>query len=163
WARLDLEQGYDRLEVELSADAGQSWQPLASLTGSSKWSPYDISLARHTGETIQLRFRFHSDVTVGLDGVWLDDIRLCGDTLVPSASNTATATTAAAPPPPLPPANLQARLIRGARAHLTWTPGAVGADTQVVERKIGDGDYRAIEVLPAAAAVYDDTDLGPAT
>lgn len=86
WARTDLEEGYDFLRVELSADGGVSWVRLRSLTGLQDPRFYQVSLAEYTGKRVKVRFRLVSDTEVQQNGVWIDDIRISGEAFTPYPS-----------------------------------------------------------------------------
>jgi subtilisin family serine protease len=75
--KCSLENGYDYLYVEGSADGGGSWLPLAQLTGSTgaSWSTVNVKLPDGLVKSgLQVRFRLKSDPSVNDDGVHLDDV-----------------------------------------------------------------------------------------
>jgi subtilisin family serine protease len=81
WARTDLEDRWDFLNIEASGDDGATWQLLLRLTGTSGWTPHSLNLYDYLGGTVRVRFRLITDLSGTADGVWLDDIRICGERL----------------------------------------------------------------------------------
>ncbi len=77
FAKIDLEDGFDFLTVEVSKDGGATWEPQSlTLTGHSDWAYYTLPLTAYAGQTIKVRFRLTSDSSVTYDGVYLDDIAI---------------------------------------------------------------------------------------
>lgn len=75
WARADLEFYFDYLNVDISNDAGASWQTITSLTGySTSWYLYSYSIPVDY-RTSQFRFRFRLITYFNTgDGVYIDDV-----------------------------------------------------------------------------------------
>jgi hypothetical protein len=96
WYRIegaDAEVGF----VEVSADGGDSWTPLAGTTTdgapltsddsglgqgiqgiSMGWKPAVFDLSAYAGQTVMLRFRFHAPGMTYMKGWAIDDIELSG-------------------------------------------------------------------------------------
>lgn len=84
FARTSLEYGYDFVYPEVSTDGGVGWKRLPlTLTGEAEWAEYRVSLSRYFGESVKVRFHLLTDTAGEEDGIWLDDIRICGERLVP--------------------------------------------------------------------------------
>lgn len=64
--QYDMENGWDYLYVEISADGGQSWTLLSSYTGSTYLAYLVLTndLSAWAGQSVRVRFRFQSDVSV---------------------------------------------------------------------------------------------------
>lgn len=71
-ARVELEEGYDFLDVEMSED-GVNWELIEWWTGSTD-GDFGHSAIDVPDRDIHLRFRLTSDDSVEYDGVHLDDI-----------------------------------------------------------------------------------------
>jgi len=152
WMRLDLEPGYDTLEVQLTADDGETWEPLARYTGGRDWAHYELPLDRFFGENIRIRFQLNADITVNAAGAWVDDIRICGEPLAPFQ--------ATAPPAPT---NLQATAVSAAQINLTWASESATVTGFRVERSEAGGSFLPIAFVPGEARAYADRGLRPAT
>ncbi len=93
-AAYDVEAGYDFLYVEVSPDAGASWQTVASYTDTSgsypAYLPVSLSLAGFSGKDVLLRFRYATDGYVLGDGPFLDEIvvKSGGQVLLADNANT---------------------------------------------------------------------------
>ena len=75
WTRVELEDTWDFLYVEGSADNGETWRTLMALSGTAAWHEERIGLAPLAGtRELRLRFRFFSDGAVNAAGCWVDDI-----------------------------------------------------------------------------------------
>ncbi len=88
WARTSLEPtpNRDYVYVEVSTDGGRTWplsQRLRTLTGRTAWTRYALPLNAYAGRTVKVRFRLSTNTTVQDDGVWVDDIRIATEELVP--------------------------------------------------------------------------------
>ena len=88
WQRYDSDLAGDGLNVEISADGGNTWAPLNPVGGypnGDRWSGTqatfslaEVPLTGYSGQ-VQIGFRFRSNPpTEGL-GWWLDDIVIAGD------------------------------------------------------------------------------------
>jgi uncharacterized repeat protein (TIGR01451 family) len=100
WHYFDTESAYDGAVVEISTDGGISWSDLGEFMTQNPYNntldPFStgignrkafsgssggfiqtiISLTGFAGTTAQIRFRFTSDMVVGSDGWYIDDIVL---------------------------------------------------------------------------------------
>ncbi|MFD9358430.1 immune inhibitor A domain-containing protein [Streptomyces sp. NPDC060031] len=84
----DIEQDFDYLTVEASADGGTIWTPLPGtvngtaiapkgVTGTSAgWARLSVPLDRFAGTNVQLRLRVTSDSNTHGKGVTFDDVRI---------------------------------------------------------------------------------------
>jgi hypothetical protein len=93
--RHDIEEGWDKGEVQLSDDGGQTWErlemdyPLTCThasdacgwpTGdyfsgeSSIWTEYQVDLAAWSGQSVTIRWILSSDTSANGGGWWIDDI-----------------------------------------------------------------------------------------
>jgi bacillopeptidase F len=77
----ELESGYDYGIVEVSADGGSSWTPIASYDGfqTGSWQRVELAVPGldNTAEA-RIRFRLDSDVWITEDGWHIDDIMIRG-------------------------------------------------------------------------------------
>jgi hypothetical protein len=90
-AKWEIETGYDYVQVQVSADDGESWSPLEgqyTKTGTSyqqdgepvydgfqtDWITEEIALTAFLGEKILIRFVFESDQNTTEDGFYFDDL-----------------------------------------------------------------------------------------
>jgi hypothetical protein len=80
-----LESGYDYAYVEVSADGGPPWIPVATYNGfASSWQPVTLDLALLDGApSARIRFRIDTDGSVTEDGWHIDDIVLRGGETIP--------------------------------------------------------------------------------
>ncbi len=77
WHRYDIENGFDRGEVEISVNNGVTWQRLRSFTGIARnWQREMISLDAYRGQTIRVRFRLVTNAFGVRDGWYIDDVAL---------------------------------------------------------------------------------------
>ncbi|MEI7499170.1 MAG: M14 family zinc carboxypeptidase [Bacteroidota bacterium] len=91
WAKWDIEEGYDYVQVKISTDGGSTWTALAGnythpatswqvqgepvYTGTqSSWVMENIDLTPYSGNTIKLGFTLVSDDKVTGDGFYFDDV-----------------------------------------------------------------------------------------
>ncbi len=75
----DIEEGYDYLFGEVSADGGSTWKDAgAPIDGSSDgaWVDKSWDLTPYAGQSVLFRFRYNTDGGVHLDGPFLDNIAL---------------------------------------------------------------------------------------
>ena len=90
WAWYDIEEGYDYLylEVRSSNSTGpDAWEqvnwaehPDGGIDGSSSdWEQISYNLSAYTGQELDVRFRYQTDVGVHYAGPFLDDIKLIED------------------------------------------------------------------------------------
>jgi len=98
WVWYDLEQDYDYLYVEASADGGKTWAILTTPSGTAynptgnsygwgytgwsggmeggEWIQESVDLSPYTGQEILLRFEYVTDAAVHEDGLLLDDVSI---------------------------------------------------------------------------------------
>jgi len=98
WVWYDIEQGWDYLYLEISADGGQSWQILETPSGTDEdqsgnsygwaytgfsgggsepaWIQESVDLSDFAGEQVMLRFEYITDAAVNGDGLLLDDVAI---------------------------------------------------------------------------------------
>ncbi len=93
-AKHDLENNYDKVNVEVSDD-GQNWARPLSLTGESGWATHQVDLSAYDGKDVQVRFNLTSDASVNRDGFSLDNVLVAGKSTPPPAQQ---------PPAQQPPA-----------------------------------------------------------
>ncbi len=110
------------------------------FSGTIVWSEATMNLSAYSGD-VQIRFHFGSDNGGGMEGWYVDDVRV----MLVAGNN--------------PPENLQAQIV-GAETHLTWESPASGAVASTLE---GYNIYRngsKIDSLIEALTYEDDmTDL----
>jgi hypothetical protein len=77
WTRYYIETGYDFMYLEISTD-GQEWEQLDSYTGvMNTWVQRAYVLDDYIGKSsVNIRFRFSSDVYVEADGMYIDDFEV---------------------------------------------------------------------------------------
>ncbi len=92
-AKWAIEQNYDYVQLQLSADEGGSWAPLCgryTTDGNGgfqpeeplyqgvqgAWVEEEIDLTEYLGESIALRFVLRSDNFIQLDGFYFDDLEV---------------------------------------------------------------------------------------
>ncbi len=92
-AKWEIEAGYDYVQVQVSADEGETWEPLPgqyTSTGTDyqqegepvydgmqpDWVHEEINLEEYLGEQIFIRFVFESDGGVTEDGYYFDDLEV---------------------------------------------------------------------------------------
>ncbi len=78
WQRYVTEATYDFCHVEVSTDAGASWNEVAIYDGSQpSWQQVTLSLPQlDNAATARVRFRLSTDVSEQRDGWYVDDIAL---------------------------------------------------------------------------------------
>jgi immune inhibitor A len=94
--RYDIETDWDYAYVVVSTNGGSSWTPVATnlstntnpngqnfgngITGSSggNWVDLTASLAAYGGQTVQLGFRYWTDIAVAEPGISIDNIQISG-------------------------------------------------------------------------------------
>ncbi len=90
WAKWEIEQGYDYVQLQISTNGGSSWnaldgkytvignenqavgEPLYDGTQST-WVQEEINLSDYIGDAVKFRFRLKSDWSVNGDGFYFDD------------------------------------------------------------------------------------------
>ena len=96
WVRMQVEDTWDFLYVEVSPDNGSTWRTLRALSGSSAWHEERVDLAAvEGGSNVRVRFRFSSDASVHDDGCWVDDVVIArlGSAVTDAAGHYALTTT----------------------------------------------------------------------
>ena len=73
WNRRLLAADQDRLHVEYSADCA-TWTTARSLAGPSGWLPVSATLPTGGAPQLWFRLRLHSDASVQMDGVFVDEL-----------------------------------------------------------------------------------------
>lgn len=101
WTIWDVELGWDGGVIELSSDGGTNWSRLTpdggypgtitqggTLCGIAQgsgaftgvghltWTPYQVDLSAHAGETVELRWLYRTDQAQTGEGWYVDDIAL---------------------------------------------------------------------------------------
>ncbi len=94
WAKWDVEAGWDYVQLEISDDGGNSWEPQCgkfTTTGSSQqegaegepvydghssWVLEEIDLSGYLDSEILIRFKLVSDGAVEEDGFYFDDLKI---------------------------------------------------------------------------------------
>ena len=98
WAWYDIEEGYDYLYLEVrpgNSTDPDDWQqvnsaehPDGGIDGSSSdWEQISYNLSAFTGQELDVRFRYQTDVGVHYAGPFLDDIKLVEDGEVTYSTN----------------------------------------------------------------------------
>ncbi|MBI3911134.1 MAG: S8 family serine peptidase [Armatimonadetes bacterium] len=152
WATIDVEQGWDYLHVEVSTDDGASWRRLSSRTGTTRGIFYNLPLTAFLGQNVKVRFRLVTDTSVTQDGVWLDDIRIGGETLFPLSANG-----------PAPPSSLSVTGASGAQIDLSWTDNSNNEAGFEIERQTAGEAFSVVASVGPGVTTYSDTDLNPNT
>ncbi|MEO6902417.1 MAG: M14 family zinc carboxypeptidase [Bacteroidia bacterium] len=89
WAKWDVEENYDYVEIQASADSGKTWTPLCGkystlgtkdqdinqpvYDGQMNWVQEEISLQDYLGGKVWFRFVLKSDAQNVFDGFYFDD------------------------------------------------------------------------------------------
>ncbi len=93
WAWYDVEEDYDYVTVEVSADGGAQWQMLPTPSGtdanphgnnpgwghtgqSDGWMQETVDLSAHAGSEVLVRFAYLTDEAVAGAGFALDDVAI---------------------------------------------------------------------------------------
>jgi hypothetical protein len=103
WSKYDIEEGWDKGELQISNDGGAAWNRVPMtypgtsthdndecglgegtfFTGTQPtFTLFSANLAAWAGQTVALRWEFSSDVYIEADGWWIDDISIT-DVAVP--------------------------------------------------------------------------------
>lgn len=81
WHHYELENGFDYAYVEVNAGSG--WNVVSTFNGTlgdlGIFTFRSINLASYVGQTIQLRFRLDTDISVVRDGWVIDDVVVRAD------------------------------------------------------------------------------------
>jgi subtilisin family serine protease/fibronectin type 3 domain-containing protein len=152
--KTDLEDGYDSLGVEISKDDGDTWAEVKTFTGVTDWRLQDVPVNEYWGESVRVRFRLNTDKDTSQQGVWVDDIQLAGDRLVPIGEATA---------PPTAPDTLVATASSSNKIDLTWRDRSDTETGFKLERKVGTGEYGSPIALAANRVSYSDTTVAQNT
>ncbi len=110
WAKWSIENDYDYVQVQASADNGNSWTPLCGKYTNpgtnnqdpnqplydgiqTTWVKEEISLDNYIGMPILIRFELQSDFFVTDDGFYFDDltVQIVSDSLTGVSTVSATA------------------------------------------------------------------------
>ncbi|GAB3415102.1 immune inhibitor A domain-containing protein [Flindersiella endophytica] len=81
-AWYDIEEDFDFLYAEASADGGTTWERVGDpVTGSSNgaWADLTYDLSKYAGKQILFRFRYTTDGGVHLAGPMLDNVAIVAD------------------------------------------------------------------------------------
>ena len=82
WTKYSLEEGWDSVHLQVSADSGATWTDLKAYTGNvTDWTHEVIDLGAYAGKVIRIRFVLISDALVNEDGMYVDDITIYGSTI----------------------------------------------------------------------------------
>ena len=90
WAKWEIEQGWDYVQIEISTNGGSGWTPLSgkyTVTGNgyqaegepvydgfqTNWIEEEIDLSDFIGNMVTFRFKLKTDVGVTEDGFYFDD------------------------------------------------------------------------------------------
>ncbi|MDX1600087.1 MAG: immune inhibitor A [Anaerolineales bacterium] len=98
WVWYDIEEGWDYLYVEASADGGDNWEILRTPSGTdedpsgnsygwaytaksgggdeARWIEESVDLSDYVGGEVLVRFEYVTDAAVNGEGLLLDDVRL---------------------------------------------------------------------------------------
>jgi immune inhibitor A len=98
WLWYDIEENWDYVYLEASADGGQTWKILTTPSGTGtnptgnsygwgytgfsggveggKWIQEKVDLAAYAGQQVELRFEYITDAAVNGDGLLLDDFSI---------------------------------------------------------------------------------------
>lgn len=79
WLQYDIEQDYDWLFVEASADNGATWTELGKYGGKTDWTQKTYDLSAFAGKQVQLRFRYLTDGGLHYAGPFVDDVTVTAD------------------------------------------------------------------------------------
>lgn len=112
WSKYEIENGYDKGQVEITTDGGLTWTRVAAnypttstrtgdtcglpsgqkyFTGTNlTWASYQASLAAWSNQTVMLRWRLSTDVSGNGQGWWVDDITV-SNVLLPGSCTTGAA------------------------------------------------------------------------
>ena len=96
WVRVELEDTWDFLYVEASADNGVTWSTLMGMSGNAAWHEELISLSAFAGtNNLRVRFRLSSDGAANAAGCWIDDVVIArlGSTVTGASGNFAVTST----------------------------------------------------------------------
>jgi len=149
-ARLDLEADYDFFCVEVSADDGTTWQRQSlMLTGTINWNTYRVSLAPFYGQTVRVRFHLMADSMYQQDGVWLDNITIGGDRLVPVTVG----------PEPNAPSDLSVTPVSKSELRLTWRDNSGDETGFRIDRLGANGSFTTLHTTEAGVVEFTDSDL----
>ncbi|MGH3712960.1 MAG: immune inhibitor A domain-containing protein [Micromonosporaceae bacterium] len=81
-AWYEIEEGYDYLYAEVSADGGNTWEAVGQPvdgTSNGQWTDVSYDLSAYKGTSVKFRYRYQSDGGVHLAGAFLDDLSLVVD------------------------------------------------------------------------------------
>jgi bacillopeptidase F len=85
---------YDYGQVQISTDDGATWTNITPVTGGKygkrlqTWQNVEITLAAYAGQTVKIRFFFHSDSSSSYAGWYVDDVYVVNNiTSVPTQAH----------------------------------------------------------------------------
>jgi len=84
WQQITPEGGYDHLYARMTTPPGPFPNETPCFSGSHEWEQVEFDLSGYSG-TAQLRFRFGTDAQYEGEGWYIDDVRVNGFLLNPSA------------------------------------------------------------------------------
>lgn len=145
-----LEEGYDSLFVEATRDGGFTWErlPVAYTGANNIWDAETVSLGSFYGSSIRVRFRLVSDNIVHHDGVWLDDVRICGSPLQPISG----------PPVPAAPSGFTAVATGQTAVHLNWSDNSSDEEGFRLDRRLGStGAWSTLATTAADVTSWEDS------
>jgi hypothetical protein len=105
WAKWNIENNWDYVQLFISTNNGSSWTPLATeftnlgvsnqtgayneplFDGSSNWVENSVNLNTYIGQNVKFRFELHSDGSVEEDGFYFDDFTITSTLSSPLAAN----------------------------------------------------------------------------
>ena len=106
WAKWDIENDWDYVQLSISTDDGSTWIPLSGNytnlgTGSfqpqgeplydnstaNAWVNEEIDLSSYIGESVKFKYQLVSDGAVTLDGFYFDDFQIINLLATPSGVN----------------------------------------------------------------------------
>ncbi len=85
WTKYSTEAGYDSLYWWIN-NGGSGWVSILMASGDHDWTQWSVTIpnSSHAADTLRLRYQFVSDFTGTREGVYLDDIKVRGETTLPN-------------------------------------------------------------------------------
>ncbi len=83
---------FDHGQVQISTDDGATWTNITPVTGGKygkriqAWANEEISLAAYAGNTVKIRFFFHSDTSIAYTGWYIDDVYILNSVTEPTSN-----------------------------------------------------------------------------
>lgn len=128
--------GYPKFFRETSGGGNPFTGPMPGqpcFAGSMDWSEFEIDLSAYADQTIQIRFRFGTDVGTTFEGWYVDDIQIRG--------------TAPQGPTPDPITDLTIQR-EGDDIHLWWSEPTSGADSYTIYSSSDQSDLEGSSIAP---------------